>query len=121
MDQTLQVLAPDVLHRQEEGLSLLVEVVHPADVLVPDLAGRLDLVPEALDHPPLGRDLGLDELEGDFLVEFRVVGPIDTAHAARAQLLDDFVPAGKQSPSANGFLWCFKGPGDGYLRCFWQA
>ena len=34
VDEALQVLAPDVLHRQEEGLPLLVEVVHPADVLV---------------------------------------------------------------------------------------
>jgi len=82
VDQAFQVLSLDVLHRQEEGLPLLMEVVHPADVLVPDFTGRLDLVSEALYHPPLGRDLRLDELEGDLLVEFRVVGSVDPAHTS---------------------------------------
>ena len=58
------------------------EVVHPADILMADLTGRLDLVLEPLDDSLLSRDLGLDELESDFLFELRIVDPINPAHAA---------------------------------------
>ena len=43
-------------------------------------------------------DLRPDELQGDFLVELLVEGPVDPAHAAVAQLLDDLVAAGEKAP-----------------------
>lgn len=113
MDQALQVLSADVLHRQIEGLPLLVEVKHTADVFMGDLAGRLDLVTEAFDHPLLCRDLRLDELEGDFLVKLGVLGPVDASHTPDAQLLNDLVAAGKDHPPGEFSGAGFERPGKG--------
>jgi hypothetical protein len=49
LDRSFEVLAGHILHRDEQPLAVLVQLVHPADVLMGDLAGQLDLVPEALD------------------------------------------------------------------------
>ena len=115
VDEALQVLAPDVLHRQEESFPLFVEIVHAADVLMPDLAGDLELVAEALGRPLVGGDLGLDELEGDFLVELGVVGPVDLAHPPGAELLDDLVATGEQRPTSKLVSRRLEGFGEGTL------
>jgi hypothetical protein len=44
---------------------------------VDDLPGDLELVLEALDRSLVGRDLGLDDLDGDLLADLRVEGPVD--------------------------------------------
>ena len=76
--------------------AVLVELVHPADVLVGDPAGQLDLVPEPIDRLLVEGDIRMKDLEGDLLADFLVVGPVDDAHAAGAQLLDELEPPGEQ-------------------------
>ena len=95
MDQALQVLSADVLHRQVDGFPLFMEVVHPADVLMADLAGDLDLILEPLDCPFVGADLRTYQFESDLFLEFLVEGAVDAAHASGTQLLDNLVAAGK--------------------------
>ncbi len=63
-----------------------------------DLAGELELVPEALDRPQVGGDLGLEELERDILLDLPVEDLVDPAHPALADLLDDLVAVG-ESPA----------------------
>ena len=94
-DQALQVLTRNVLHGDEMDAPVLGQVVHPADVLVDDPAGDLQLVAEALERPPVGGDLGADQLEGDLVLDQLVDRPVNLAHPAPAQLLDDQVPAGE--------------------------
>ncbi len=75
------------------------EVEHAADVAVGDHPGGLQLIVEALDRFFVRSDLGFDELEGDFLFDLLVLDPVDLAHTAFSQLLDDFVTPGKSGPA----------------------
>ena len=76
-----------VLHGDEFLAADLAQVVHPAHVLVGDLAGEEDLLPQALDVDVI---LGAAQhLEGDGGVQLEVVGQVDHPHAAEAdELLD---------------------------------
>ena len=98
LDQPLEVLPRHILHRDEQLLAVLVELVHPADVLVGDPAGQLDLVPEAVNRLLVEGDIGVENLEGDLLADFLIVGAVDDAHPAGAQLLDELEPPGEQLP-----------------------
>ncbi len=60
-----------------------------------DPAGEPELVFEPLDGFLVEADLGLQKLEGDGFLDLPVEGLVNTAHAAPADLLDDFIPAGK--------------------------
>jgi hypothetical protein len=71
------------------------EFVHPADVLVGDPAGQLDLIPKAVNGPLIQGNIGVEDFEGDFLADFSIEGTVDAAHAAFTQLLDDLVSASK--------------------------
>ena len=118
-DEALEVLAGDVLHGDVDGQPLLADVVHPADVPVGDLAGQLDLVSEALDDLEVRGDLGLEELEGDDLADLAVVGLVDHAHAALADLLDDLEAAGERGApleAPRGGLESGRSRGDGVAR-----
>jgi hypothetical protein len=88
--------------------------VHPADVLVGDLPLRLDLVPEAFNCPLIGRVLRTDELEGHFLFDLLVEGPIHPANAPGPQLLDDLVAAGEQGSPRELIGSRLEGSGVGY-------
>ena len=84
-EQRRQILAVDVLHRQERVAFELADVVDAADV-------RMRHLPR---HPHFGVELreargiaihGLgQELERDRLAELQVVGAVDLAHAALAE------------------------------------
>jgi len=113
LEQALQVLPADVLHGDEKGVPLFAQIEHPADVGVTDFPGGLQLVPEAFDDPRVRGDRLLEELEGDFLADLPVEGPVDAAHPARAQLLDDLVAAGKDDPPGQGVAGDLECPGDG--------
>jgi hypothetical protein len=63
---------------------------------VRDLAGDLQLILEALNGLFVEADLGLDQFQGDDLVDLLVIDSIDFAHAAPAQLFDHFIAAGKE-------------------------
>ena len=99
-DHALEVLAGHVFHGDEMGPFGLAEVEHPADVLVPDLPGEPELVPEPLDRLLVRGDLGFDELEGDLFFDLGVEDLVDPAHPALAEFLDDLVAAGEgETPS----------------------
>ena len=60
-----------------------------------NIPGYFELIPEALDGRLVSRDLGLDQLQGHFGLDFFIENFIDLAHASLAQLLDDLVASGK--------------------------
>ena len=86
-----QVLAVDVLHREEVPSLDLADVVDAADVGVRDAAGVADLGVEAVDPGRLRGELRRQELQRDRLPELQVVGAVDLAHAAAADEADDAV------------------------------
>jgi hypothetical protein len=80
--QSLQVLAVDVLHRQEMLAAHLVDIVNPANVGMRDLPGQAHLAQEHLEPPRALRDLVRQEFEGHRMAELQIVGAIDLSHAA---------------------------------------
>ena len=92
----LKVLSRHILHRNEQIFAVLVELVHPADVFVSDPSGQLDLVPEPVDGLLVEGDIRVKDFEGDLFANFLIVGAIDDAHAAGAELLDQFEPPGEK-------------------------
>ena len=94
--QRRQVLAVDVLHRQEGMPVDLADVVDAADVRVRHFARHPHLGAEPLD--PLGPfgDLVRQELERDLLLEHEIVGAIDLAHAAAPEQAGDAIATREQ-------------------------
>jgi hypothetical protein len=78
------------------GTLVFSQIVHPADIPVGDLAGQLELVPEAGDRLLIAGDIRSDDLDGDLFLDLYVEGFIDLAHAAMAELFNDLVAAGEQ-------------------------
>ena len=91
-----EVLAVDVLHRQEQVAVGLADVVDAADVRVRDLPRRAHFVVELREPRRVVRERRRQELQRDRLAELQVVGPIDLAHAAAAEQADDAVAAVEQ-------------------------
>ena len=90
-DEVGEVLAPDVLHRDEVLAVHLADVVHAAHVGVRDLACDPDLVQEPREARRVhGQPFG-QELEGDRLPQLQVVGAVDLSHSPLAQQLHDAV------------------------------
>src|SRR5512136_2290862 len=69
-----QVLACHMLHDEVTVPAVLSKVIEAADALVDDPAGQLELVPEPLDRPGIGRSALAQDLEGDLLVDLVVKG-----------------------------------------------
>ena len=65
------------------------QVVHAADIAVRDHAGDLEFLAESVDRLPVRGNIGLDELQGDFLADLFVFDPIDLADGERPQLVTD--------------------------------
>ena len=91
VDGVAQVLALEELHRHVEEAVLLPEVVHGDDVRVVEKRRRLRLALEALQGLVAGGDPGGERLQGHEPVEDRVLGLVDLAHRAAAELADDLV------------------------------
>ena len=90
-DERREILAVDVLHREERVSLVFTGVVDAADVRVRDLARHAHLgvqlrQPRRVDVDRLG-----EELQRDLLADLQVVGAIDLAHAAFAKASDDAV------------------------------
>jgi hypothetical protein len=89
-----QVGADDQLHRHEQALVVVADVVDLDDVGVRQAGERLGLALHAL--LDVGAVGGLaQQLEGDAAVELIVVGDVDLAHAALGELADQRVAAGE--------------------------
>ena len=81
-----QSLAVEQLHR-DEGLALvLVDVVDRADVGVLERGGRACLTLQPLERLSVARQLFGQELERHAAAQFQILGLVDDAHAAAAQL-----------------------------------
>ena len=83
------VLVPEL--DAEAALALVEEAVDLADVGMSDLARDADFLAEAFKAAGVIADGGGEELEGDGLAEFEIIGAVDLAHAALAEHGDDAV------------------------------
>ncbi len=73
-------------------------MIHSADILVGDLAGISQLVPESLNPLLITSDFWFQELQGDLLVYLVIKDLIYSPHSSFTQLLDDLVPLIKSRP-----------------------
>ena len=56
------------------------EFIHAADIFVDDLACQFQLIAETFQGLFIRSDLGIEELDSDFLIEFFVQRPVDFTH-----------------------------------------
>ena len=85
--------AVDVGHRDVVRALDFTDVVHRADVCVPEHGGGTGFTEEALDELLVVAIAELGNFQGDFAVEFGIVGEIDRTHGAFAKTLLDSVAA----------------------------
>ena len=97
LQQRGQILAVDVLHRQERGAVDLVDVVDAADVRVRDLPRHPHFGVQLRQSRWIAIDIRRQELQRDRLSELQVVCAVDLAHAAAAEAFDDAVSAAEKS------------------------
>ncbi len=89
LDEVLERLALQQLH-DDEGLALVLpDLVDRADVRVVEGGGGPGLAQEPVERGAVAGGLGGEELQGDGSVEDAVVCPVDDAHTAATELLDD--------------------------------
>ena len=126
-DAVLQRLAFQALH-DDEGLALvLADVVDGADVRMVQGGGGAGLALEALERLLIAGELRRQELEGHEAAQARVLGLVDHAHAAAAQLVDDAIvrdrPADQMAPSAPcvGSRMLVRGGGTSQSRKAWAT
>ncbi len=81
--------------------------------------GHLQFIAETLDSLLVNREIGPDELEGDFCFDLLIFNPIDLAHPPLAELFDHFLAAGKKRPPGEFVGPRFKGLGE--RRAFARA
>jgi hypothetical protein len=89
--QPHQVQPLDVFHREEVDVAVEVEVERLDELGVLHLRDHLDLGAELIDHLEVGAELGVDDLEGDDLLEIEVEGLVDLAQAAFAEQVEEAV------------------------------
>lgn len=98
VDEALEVLPGDIFHGDVICPFLPAEVEHSADIPVRDGAGELQFVPEAFDRPLVRGDIGMEEFQGHFFLNFGVENLVNPAHSTLAQVLDDLVSPGEGRP-----------------------
>ena len=94
--QHRQVLAIDILHRDELEAIDLADVVYAAHVGVRDLAGDAYLVVEARQRAIVARSGFRQELERHGLAQGQIGGAVHLAHAAAAQQAGDAIARRQQ-------------------------
>ena len=103
-EQRREILAVDVLHRQEMLSVGLAQVINPADVRVRDLTRDANLVVEPGQRRRLGRHRTGQELERHRLRQLQVVGAVDLAHSAATEETDDPVAADEDRACDSGVI-----------------
>jgi len=93
-EQRGEILAVDVLHREEAATVGVAEVVQPADVLVRHLPCDPQLVVKLRQPFLVGRDSLRQKLQGHGLVQREIVGAVHLAHAAASEQGDEAIAAG---------------------------
>lgn len=76
------------LHRNEASARVLADVVDRANAGVIEGRGGTGLALEAFERLRVRRDRVGEELEGHLAPKAQVLGPVDDAHPAAAELLD---------------------------------
>ena len=87
VDAVLQRLALEQLHRDEGPAAVVADFVDGADVRVVQRRGGARFALESRQRLRVARPLVGQELQGHRPVQARVLGPVDDAHAATAELL----------------------------------
>ncbi len=96
LEARLQLASLDELHRDVPDACFLAEIVDRHDVRVVEAARRVRLAAKAVDHLDrvLAGELVLaDRLQRDDALDHRIVGFVDDAHRAAADLAPDLVLA----------------------------
>ncbi len=96
-DERFEVFAGHIFHGDVVSALVLIDIVHPANVLVGNFSGELQFVLETGDNFDIARDFGAEELQGDLFIDLCVDDSIDRAHAAAAEFFDHFKPSGKEA------------------------
>ena len=96
----IECLAGDALEHQEVHPVLGVEVVDGDDIGVVELGERQRLAAEALPRHLVGQRAGRQQLERDVALQALVMGGVDDAHAARADLLEHAIMAQRLADQA---------------------
>ena len=91
LDHPGQVQALDVLHGEDDALAAAEGGVGGDDVGVAELGDGADLAEEAVEHAAAFDDVAAHDLEDLVAAHEAVVGEVDHAHAAAAELADDLV------------------------------
>ena len=89
-----QRAALDVRHHVIEKALGFTRIVQGQDVRVCEPGGDLNLFEEPV-HAERSRQIGAQDLEGDFAEVFPVVREVDRSHPAAPELAADFVPFGE--------------------------
>ena len=100
--QRREVLAVDVLHRQEVAAARSRRGRRRGRRSDASRAATPDLVEEPLEPIRIAFDVARQELQRDRLAELQVVGAVDLAHAAAAEQADHAIAAGESVPGRNG-------------------
>ena len=98
----VEAAAVDELQREEGQAVVLADLVDLHDVRVLQAGDGLGLGPEAGQLLGAGVVAGQDHLQGDDAVERELPGLVDDAHAAAAQLAQDFVAGHKDGGPDSG-------------------
>ena len=91
VDELGQVVALNVLHREDEALADPRRRVGGDDVAVIELRRGADLTEKPLQHALAVQEVRTDDLENFLAAHEPVLGQVDDAHAAASQLAEDFV------------------------------
>ena len=91
VQQLAQRLALEQLHHDEGPAGVVADVVDRADVRVVEPGGDARLALEPLERPGLGEQVRREHLDRHRALQTQVLGPVDGAHPARAQLLENAV------------------------------
>ena len=89
VDEAAQGWAGDVFDREVVLAVVLVDLDQAGDVGVADLGEEAGLLEESLEHFRLTGELRQERLDGDDTAIRVVLGAVDLAHAAGAELLED--------------------------------
>src|ERR1035438_3806839 len=95
LQDPMEVLALHVLHSDELGSPGFPDIENADDIPVSDLAREDQLLLETLQNLRMFSHLRLDHFERDHSLQLYVPSLVDSAHAAFAEQLKDFIASAK--------------------------